>query len=471
MIWEQNREAFQDLIKIPSVYDEATVSPEAPYGKSVREALAYMQGLCEKKGLTTKVYDQVALAATWGAKDQEDPSERIDIVSHLDVVSVADDWDFDPFCGSLQDGFVLGRGTQDMKSGAFLTFLALSMVKEEAERRGLEPQRPIRLVYGSDEERTMEDMRLYVKKAGLPAFAFTPDGTFPMICGEKGALMWIMSGPCTLPVLWMEAGIQPNIVPPVAVAMLPKTLPARAMSAEDTGCQKLCREIQSAIDAMNIRASYEEKEEGILITVEGKGAHASKPEEGHNATSDLLALLAAITDEEQTKKLAAFFADGYAKGTELRCNIPPMGPLSLNMGVMKIRDGALYAMIDSRYPYGISSEELTRRLQMAFPEYQVELPYDDPPTLTRLEDPFIQQLREAYKEVTGRECATGISGGVSYSKVFGHSVTFGAVAEGSEQLMHQRNEKISEADCVEALEIYYRAIMKLAGIDEPCHSA
>lgn len=466
MVWEQNREAFQDLIRIPSVYDEATASPEAPYGKSVREALAFMQGLCEKKGLTTKVYDQVALAATWGAKGQEDPSERIDIVSHLDVVSVADDWDLDPFSGSLQDGFVLGRGTQDMKSGAFLTFLALTMAKEEAERRGLEPQRPIRLVYGSDEERTMEDMRLYVKKAGLPAFAFTPDGTFPMICGEKGALMWIMSGPCTVPVLRMDAGIQPNIVPPVAMAVLPK-----ALAAKSSDCQISCQDIQSAIKAMDIRATAEETEEGILITVEGKGAHASKPEEGHNATSDLLALLAAVTGEEQTKKLAAFFADGYAEGTELRCDIPPMGPLSLNMGVLKIQNGELYAMIDSRYPYGISSDELTRRLQKAFPEYQVELPYDDPPTLTKPEDPFIQQLREAYKEVTGRECETGISGGVSYSKVFGHSVTFGAVAEGSEQLMHQKNEKISEADCVEALEIYYRAIMKLAGLDEPCHSA
>ena len=78
---------------------------------------------------------------------------------------------------------------------------------------------------------------------------------------------------------------------------------------------------------------------------------------------------------------------------------------------------------------------------------------------------YISVLKEAYREATGRECTTGISGGVSYSKVFGHSVTFGVVSENAESLAHQKNEKIAEADCISALEIYTRAIKKLTEVE------
>ncbi len=119
-------------------------------------------------------------------------------------------------------------------------------------------------------------------------------------------------------------------------------------------------------------------------------------------------------------------------------------------------------MVDCRYPYGLDSAALTAALARRLPGYGVSLSYDDPPTFTPEDDPYVLALKEAYTEATGRECTAAVSGGVSYSKVFGHCVTFGAVAEGSELLAHQENEKIAEADCVKALEIYHRAILKLA---------
>ena len=46
---------------------------------------------------------------------------------HCDVVPVGnlDRWDFDPFCGDIKDGKILGRGTSDMKGG--LTGLLFAM--------------------------------------------------------------------------------------------------------------------------------------------------------------------------------------------------------------------------------------------------------------------------------------------------------------------------------------------------------
>jgi putative selenium metabolism hydrolase len=42
------------------------------------------------------------------------------IDAHMDTVDVGnpDNWDFDPFCGDIKDGYVLGRGTVDQEGGA-----------------------------------------------------------------------------------------------------------------------------------------------------------------------------------------------------------------------------------------------------------------------------------------------------------------------------------------------------------------
>ncbi len=42
--------------------------------------------------------------------------EPLALVGHTDVVPAGDDWDFDPFCGDLVDGEILGRGAIDMLS-------------------------------------------------------------------------------------------------------------------------------------------------------------------------------------------------------------------------------------------------------------------------------------------------------------------------------------------------------------------
>lgn len=439
-IWEAHREEFAELVRIPSVYDAETAGGTAPYGLPVRRALDYMKALCQREGFAVSEYDGAAVSASWGT------GRRIDIASHLDVVQVTDDWDEPPFSGSIHGGFVHGRGTQDMKAGAYLTFLALKLVKDS----GIVPQKEIRLVYGTDEERTMEDMRLYVRKAGLPDFAFTPDGSFPLVNGEKGALMWTLEGEYRGFIRALRGGVQPNVIAPEASAWV------------DFGDAALVRRTAGEL---GVDASVESAPDGLRIFVKGVAAHASFPEAGRNAVADLLRLLAALSGEEPLKRLAAFFGDPYGRGAGMDYDISPMGRLSLNPGIAEIEDGRLRFLIDCRYPHGVGSDTLTGIISRYFPGYSAALSYDDPPTFTPDGDPYILALKAAYRAATGRECRAAISGGVSYSKVFGHCVTFGAVAEGAENLAHQKNERISEADCVSALEIYHRAILNLMEVE------
>ena len=438
-LWESRREDFCRLVRIPSVYDGANAAPGAPCGPAVKEALDFMRELCLREGFAVREYGGHAVSASWGT------GERIDVVSHLDVVQVTDDWAEDPFSGSVRGGFVHGRGTQDMKSGAFLTFLALKLIKDS----GVCPARELRLVYGTDEERTMDDMRHYLRLAGPPAFAFTPDGSFPMVNGEKGALMWTVRGPCPGFVRALEGGIQPNVIPPWAEALL--------------DCPD-AREALSAAKRLGIDARAEERPGGLWVRTEGKAAHASMPEMGRSAVGDLFRLLAALSEDELLRRIAEAFADPHGSGAGMGYDIPPMGKLSLNPGIVRLRDGMLEFLIDCRYPYGVGSAELTDALRARFPEFEVELSYDDPPTFTPEDDPFIRAMQTAYRLSTGWECRTWISGGVSYSKVFGRCVTFGPVAEGSENLAHQKNERISEADCVQALEVYHKAMLLLSEV-------
>lgn len=435
-VWEAHKGEFSRLVQIPSMYDAESAGPETPYGIPVYRALGYMKELCRQEGFQITEYDGAAFAASWGT------GERIDIVSHLDVVGVTDDWEEYPFSGSIHDGYVHGRGTQDMKSGAYLTFLALKLIKDS----GIVPKKEIRLVYGTDEERTMDDMRLYVTKAGLPAFSFTPDGTFPMVNGEKGALMWIMEGDYTGFVRSLSGGIQPNVIPPEAVA---------AVDFHDAGLA--ARTAQS----LGIDAAFEVLPEALQIRVKGKAAHASRPESGRNAVTDLFRLLAALSGEEMLCRIASCFGDAHGQGAGMGYDISPMGKLSLSPGIVEITNGRIRFWIDCRYPYGVGSDTLTGILSAHFPEYDVALSYDAPPTFTPEDDPYILALKTAYRAATGRACTASISGGVSYAKVFGHCVTFGALAEGSENLTHQKNEKISESDCIAALEIYHNAIKNL----------
>ncbi len=414
-IWERYEEAFCEFLRIPSVYDAATASSEMPCGEHVHRAYQYMMKICADAGLSIREYDHRAFSASLGE------GERVDVASHLDVVEPGTGWTHDPFGAECENGRIYGRGAQDMKSGSWAAFLALLLLKES----GVPLKREFRLVFGTDEERTMDDMKYYLSKAGKPAFAFSPDCEFPLYYGEKGALMWTLSGRYSGEIRHLTAGVQCNVVSPHAEAVL---------------------------------------SDGTFLSKEGKAAHASRPDEGESATVALLKeLRERLPNDPVIAGLSEFFADSYGVSAGLVRDDSNVGALTMNLGILSItEDGELSAQIDVRYPAGVTSEEIFAVFAKRFPELSPAMPYDDPPTMADPEDPNILALRQGYQEVMGKEPDLRISGGVSYAKVFGgNCVTFGPVPEDAEQLAHRKDEWISVEDCLKATEIYYRSFLKL----------
>jgi len=71
------------------------------------------------------------------------------LLAHLDVVEAGrEDWSFDPFTLLERDGYLYGRGTIDVKSGAAVLIANLIRLKQE----GFEPERDLIVALTADEE-------------------------------------------------------------------------------------------------------------------------------------------------------------------------------------------------------------------------------------------------------------------------------------------------------------------------------
>lgn len=431
---------LQNLIKIPSVYDAKTITDEHPYGKGVADAFAYMIELAVRDGFEVLTYGGHAIAIRIAPQDTQD--ERIDIVSHLDVVEPGMGWSISPFCGDVKDGRLYGRGSQDMKAPAFLTYLALKLIRDEH----LSFKRELRIVLGGDEERTMDDMFYYVSKAGMPAFAFTPDGFFPMAIGEKGSLMWRLSGKYDGIVEKMDCGVQCNVVAPIANALLKNN--------------RYTAKLKELAAAGNIPCKVTEKDSKTYLEVTGKAAHASTPAQGYSAAVALFSLLKEC-DDFLMDNLYRCFEDFYGQSIGIKTPTDDPTAYTMNLGIFRIENGTCYGEVDARYPFGMTSAECTDKLA-AKCRLALSLDYDSPPTMNDPQDPYVSALLSAYREKTGDHSDPIISGGVSYSKVFGHCVAFGPAGPEEPLLAHQADESVSLDYAGKVLEIYYEAMKRIA---------
>ncbi|HSH12929.1 MAG TPA: M20/M25/M40 family metallo-hydrolase, partial [Desulfurivibrionaceae bacterium] len=89
-----------------------------------------------------------ALLLEWPGSDASlDP---VILTAHFDVVSPGDPalWEQGPFSGSIRDGYVHGRGCQDIK----ITMVSVLEATERLLAEGFVPRRSVYLAFGGDEE-------------------------------------------------------------------------------------------------------------------------------------------------------------------------------------------------------------------------------------------------------------------------------------------------------------------------------
>src|SRR6266511_3138189 len=137
------RDVFAELIAINTTHEHGNTTPAAE--AMARRLLAAGFPAADVQVLGPRAGNQNLVARLRGTGKRR----PILLLAHLDVVEARrEDWSFDPFTLTEQDGFFYGRGTSDIKDMAALFVATLIRMKRE----GFVPDRDIILALTAGEE-------------------------------------------------------------------------------------------------------------------------------------------------------------------------------------------------------------------------------------------------------------------------------------------------------------------------------
>jgi carboxypeptidase PM20D1 len=145
---DQAAKRLSGSIQFKTTFDEDVSKVDyAPFAK-LQEYLANSYPLVESR-LEKKVINNYGLLYIWKGSD---PTKKpILLLAHQDVVpAAAEGWKYDPFSGTIADGYIWGRGTLDDKC----TLLGILEAVEFLLKDNYQPSRSVYLAFGFDEEVT-----------------------------------------------------------------------------------------------------------------------------------------------------------------------------------------------------------------------------------------------------------------------------------------------------------------------------
>lgn len=438
--------ATREIIKIKSLKEDPL--PGMPFGKGPTQALKYALDLAESFGLETKNLDNYAGWAQWG----QGP-EMIGVLVHLDVVPEGDNWTYPPYGGEIHDGKIYGRGTTDNKGPAMAALFALKALKDS----GIECNRRVRVIFGTDEESGFGCMEYYKKHDEIPAMGFSPDAEFPIINSEKGILTFTFNAEFDnhdgmgVQILSLEGGRRPNMVPDFAKARL---------KGDVAAIQSAVKAAQTAGENMSISISEDEAE----IRSFGVSAHGSTPEKGKNAVMKLVKTLGTLDLTDSQRKFIDFlntYVGEDTTGSRLHIDFSDefSGALSFNVGIATMDQDKGSFLVNIRYPISFKGKEVLEGIRKNTPEFiSVDPVSNSEPHYVPEDNPMIQKLKAAYEEITGEKAYCFSIGGGTYARLFKNCVAFGPAFPGDPELAHEKDEYIEAESLVKNLRIYARVL-------------
>lgn len=431
-------EKTKDLLRIPSVLKEFDSSSETPFGSEINEALHYMLDLAQADGFVTKNVKNYAAHIEYGKG-----KDILGVLCHLDVVPVGDNWTHGPFLPYIKDEKLFARGSSDDKGPTMAAYFALKFLKE----LGLEPNKRVRIILGTDEETSWRGINEYFKTEEMPTLGFAPDASFPLIYGEKGILSFDISGKIKeSSILTFSAGDRYNVVPDYAECTL-------------------------SIDLKNKFTDYlsfnglKGEVKGDKYIVHGKGAHAMQPNLGVNAAFILAEFLSLHIDDDFVKYINEYLSyDHLGEKFKISHFDKEMKEFTMNSAVFKYESGSFKIGINCRYPKGWDKEGSFEKIKAASSKsnFAFELLDDSPVHYVSQDDDLVKKLMAAYQKYTGDLESPPITiGGGTYSRALTKAVAFGASMPGRKDVAHQTDEHIFVDDLLKATAIYMEAIYTL----------
>ena len=274
------------------------------------------------------------------------------------------------------------------------------------------------MILGCDEESDWKDMAWYAAHTEMPEMGFSPDASFPLINTEKGMVhlcFRAVNQDTGIRVLEMATGNRMNVIPGESTALL-------------EGGEELAEKVRAwgAKNSMPVQA--EVTAEGVRVTTTGIPGHSAYPEGRRNAIGMMLLLLKDLGAQGPLKTLAEAVGmehDGKSLGCACRDDVS--GPLTCNMGILRLEDGVWGGTLDMRCPITADLEALKAAAIAHLPGFTVEDLGTKEPHHVPAEGELVTGLLAAYEEETGLKGEAMSTGGGTYAKVLKQGVAFGAL--------------------------------------------
>lgn len=435
--------ALVELVRKKSVYDESSISNDAPYGKGVKSGLDCLEKMAAAMGFNTRNVDGHCVEISYGSQ-----GPLIGIYAHCDVVPTSGKWDNPPFEGKIigegKEKKVIGRGTSDDKGPLVAALYSLKLLKDN----GLISNYKVRLVAGGDEERGSSCLDYYFKTKNNPHcdYGFTPDADFPLIYAEKGIVHGSLTKLINLsPIVAIDGGVASNAVCDKMVVTIP---------TDKKFLKKFLDE--------KINGDVSEAGEIMIVTFKGKSAHGSTPELGESAMAKGFVFLGSYYNNKFLLNLAKAIIDTRGSLFKGNATSKELGESTYNYGLVTYNSkNVLTISLDYRYGEDANADEAVNNLSKFVDMTFVQSSKSDI-LLFDKKSPLVATLMKSYKHMTHKFFDKPMAiGGGTYAKEAKNIVAYGSAFKGHPGNIHSPNEYIYVNDLFAQIAIYADAIYKL----------
>lgn len=479
------------LLRYKTVSGQENRQGQIAFEQEIANCLDYLKVASDRLDMEFRNYYNLAAVAE--LKANRGSSRSLGVAAHIDVVPADGDWKYPPFGGTVADGAIWGRGTQDDKGPIAAVFSALDLLKT----MGLVAVHDVRLLLGTLEETDdWPDVDLLREKGENADMTIVPDGTFPIINAEKGMAMikWDFKWPIPKDApadqnfkpyfVSLKSGKRHNMIPELAEMFCQAPLSHKHMLtnllAEAEGDLRQVKP-DAKVSIEEIDSAERDSQVMYKVSFQGRSAHGAFPEKDHNAALDALAFIEFTNTEipglnvlaRELRKLCSRI-DGSGFGFDYYDEY--MGSTTVNLGEIEIKPGSARAMINVRFPEGVESGSIesafsktARRLEQKVEGLKIDSiihgRVQEAMRISPDEYPgFLENLQLAYHTVTGRPPDLRSIRGTTYAKAFPAAVAYGPLDEkaGDIEMAHEANEHILVRRYLENIRIYALALALLA---------
>ena len=404
-------EMLKDIASIPSVKGVPTEA--APFGEGCKRVLER----------TKEIYGSEGFEVAYGEdfkylKVTTDGDEKlIGIFTHADVVPANEnDWIYTkPFDIIEKDGFLIGRGVHDNKSGVVSALWAMKALREADAL----PKSRVLIFAGADEESGMSDITAFAENEEMPSFSIIPDNDYPVCRGEKTiASFWASFNSSFDDIKEIKGGSAFNIV-----------LGSVDIKLQDSDklFEELIHNVKDDPDASVSRA------DGVItLTAKGISTHAAYPKKSKNALMVAIDILekCSISYKDKTllKNIRPLLSDPFMRDVGLYTTDSDFGDTTCVNGIAETSDGKLRLSFDCRFGMEIDSAALLEGFKKYLSKIgaELEIKYNLAGYVIPESDPLVAGIMEVFQKSTGdTEKKPYLSRGGTYSRFLKNAVSTG----------------------------------------------